>query len=151
MEEDDETLREILETTSTIAMIGASPSPERPSYSVMSFLQSRGYRVLPVNPLCVGQLMLGERVYGALAEVPGPIEMVDVFRNSEAAGAVADDTIALAREKSVRTLWMQIGVRNDAAAARASAAGLRVVMDRCPKLEVERLGVRRRERCGGRR
>lgn len=139
----------ILEATSTIAMVGASPSADRPSYEVMSFLQGQGYRVLPVNPRCSGREILGARVYACLAEVPEPVDMVDVFRSSEAAGEVADEVIAEAPRKRIRALWMQIGVRDEAAAARAAAAGLQVVMDRCPKIEFVRLGVRRRGAPGG--
>ena len=147
----DALLLEILEATSTIAMVGASPVPERASYSVMRFLQSQGYCVSPVNSRCIEEAILGERVYRSLADVPGPVDMVDVFRNSREAGTVTDEAIALARDKGVHTLWMQLGVRDDAAAARASAAGIQVVMDRCPKIEFLRLGARRRDlREGGR-
>jgi predicted CoA-binding protein len=146
MDADDARTRKILEQTATIAMVGASPSPDRPSYSVMAFLQSQGYRVFPVNPRCIGQEILGEPVYGALAEVPGTFDLVDVFRSSEAAGEVADEVIAVATEKGIRAVWMQIGVRDDAAANRAVAAGLEVVMDRCPKVEYLRLGVRQKAR-----
>ncbi|MEX0760178.1 MAG: CoA-binding protein, partial [Tistlia sp.] len=111
----------------------------RPSFFVMKYLQDKGYRVIPVNPGQAGQEILGERVYAELAEVPGPFELVDVFRNSEAAAAVADQAIALRADKGIRTLWMQLGVRNDPAAERAEAAGLQVVMNRCPKIEFGRL------------
>ena len=144
MDAEDARILKILEQTATIAMVGASPSAERPSYSVMAFLQNQGYRVLPVNPRCAGQTILGERVYGSLAEVPGPIDLVDVFRSSDAAGEVTDEAIGLAEEKGIHAVWMQIGVRDDAAATRACAAGLEVVMDRCPKVEYVRLGARQR-------
>jgi predicted CoA-binding protein len=136
-------IRHILEETRTIAMVGASTSPMRPSYEVMGFLQSRGYRVIPVNPQYAGAEVNGERIYASLADVPAPFEMVDVFRASDAAGAVADEAVALAAEKGIRSVWMQIGVRDEAAADRARAAGLRVVMDRCPKIELARTGIHR--------
>jgi predicted CoA-binding protein len=135
----DAYLRCILDETRVIAMVGASASWNRPSYFAMKYLQGKGYRVIPVNPAAVGETILGERVYAGLAEVPGPVDMVDVFRGSQAARAIADETIALAADKGIRTLWMQLGVRNDEAAARAEAAGLRVVMNRCPKIEYGRL------------
>ena len=135
----DDYLRAILDETKTIAMVGASPHWNRPSYFAMKYLQGKGYRVVPVNPGAVGKQILGEPVYATIAEIPGPIDMVDVFRSSEAAGGIVDETLTLAREKSVRTVWMQIGVRDDAAAARAEQAGLRVVMNRCPKIEYARL------------
>jgi predicted CoA-binding protein len=131
----------ILKETKTIAMVGASSSWQRPSYFAMKYLQDKGYRVLPINPREAGKEILGETVYASLAEAPGPFEMVDVFRNSEAAGGVTDEAIAVAKEKGVKVLWMQLGVRNDAAAARAEAAGLTVIMDRCPKIEWGRLNT----------
>ena len=129
----------ILDETRTIAMVGASADSSRPSYFAMKYLQGKGYRVIPVNPRAAGQTILGERVYASLAEIPGSIDMVDVFRSSDAAGAVVDEAVALAKEKGIRTVWMQLGVRNDDAAARAERAGLRVVMNRCPKIEYGRL------------
>lgn len=135
----DETLRTILRQTRTIAMVGASPSWVRPSNFAMKYLQGKGYRVIPVNPAAAGQEILGERVYPALADVPGPVEMVDVFRTSAAAGTAVDDAIAVKDRLGIRFIWMQLGVRNDAAAERARAAGLEVIMDRCVKIEYGRL------------
>ena len=132
---DDEYIRAILRETKTIAMVGASSNWNRPSYFAMKYLQRKGFRVIPVNPRESGKAILGEPVYGTLADIPEKIDMVDVFRNSEAAGPVADEAIAI----SAKVLWMQLGVRNDAAAARAEAAGLKVVMNRCPKIEFGRL------------
>jgi len=135
----DEYLRSILDETKTIAMVGASPHWNRPSYFAMKYLQGKGYRVIPVNPGAVGKRILGESVYVSLREVPGPIDMVDVFRSSEAAAGIVEETLAIAAEKGIRTVWMQIGVRDDRAAVRAEQAGLRVVMNRCPKIEYARL------------
>lgn len=133
----DDEIREILCTAKTIALVGASPRPERDSHEVMAFLQSRGYRVIPVNPICAGDAILGERVRASLAEIDEPIDLVDVFRNSEAAGAAADEAIAV----KAKAVWMQLGVVNEPAAERARAAGLGVVMDRCPKIEIPRLRI----------
>ncbi len=129
----------ILDRARTIAMIGASPQWNRPSFFAMKYLQAKGYRVIPINPRAAGQEILGETVYASIAEAPGPIDLVDIFRNSEAAGPITDEIIAVAKEKGIKVLWMQLGVRNDAAAERAEAAGLTVVMDRCPKIEFGRL------------
>ena len=128
-------IRDVLNSTKTVAMVGASPKWNRPSYFVMKYLQAKGYRVIPVNPGAAGQEILGETVYGDLKSVPEPIDMVDIFRNSEAAGPIADEAV----EVGAKTVWMQLTVRNDAAAARAEAAGLNVVMDLCPKIEFARL------------
>lgn len=135
----DPFLADILGRTRTIAMVGASANWNRPSHFVMKYMQTKGFRVLPVNPRDAGGEILGEAVVATLAEVAAPVDFVDIFRNAEAAGAITDEAIALAAEKGIRTIWMQLGVRNDAAAARASAAGLDVVMDRCPKIEFGRL------------
>jgi predicted CoA-binding protein len=133
----DEDIYELLANARTIAMIGASDRPDRPSYEVMAFLQSHGYRVLPVNPQITGEHVHGEYVWRELAQIGEPIDIVDIFRRSEAAGDAVDEAIA-ARAKAV---WMQLGVVNEAAAARAEAAGLKVVMNRCPKIEIGRLGI----------
>jgi hypothetical protein len=135
MRASDDEIRKILTETKTIALVGASPRPERDSHEVMAFLQTRGYRVIPVNPVCAGDTILGERVRATLAEIDEPIDLVDVFRNSEAAGPVIDEAIA-AKAKAV---WTQLGVVNEPAVERARAAGLAVVMDRCPKIEIPRL------------
>ncbi len=132
---DDGLLRGILQEVRTIAMVGASPDWKRPSYFVMKYLQAKGYRVIPVNPRAAGQVILGENCLPDLAALPLVPDMVDIFRNAEAAGEITDAAIAL----GARVVWMQLGVRNDAAAARAEAAGLRVIMNRCPKIEYMRL------------
>ena len=131
-------LRGILRRCKTMAMVGASPNRVRPSKFAMKYLQLRGYRLLPVNPARAGGEILGERVYGSLAEIPEPFQMVDIYRNAEAAGGLTDEAIEIADEKGIEVLWMQLGVRNDAAAARAEAAGLTVIMNRCPKIEYGR-------------
>ena len=133
----DDYLRDILESVRTIAIVGASPRRERPSHRVMAYLQRRGYRAMPVNPNAVDDPINSEKVYTSLAEVPEPIDMVDVFRRPEAAGGVVDEAIAI----GAKVVWMQLGVRDDAAAARAEARGLKVVMNRCPAIEIPRLGL----------
>lgn len=135
---DDATIRAILSTTRSIAVVGWSPNPDRPSHRVAAYLHGRGYRVVPVNPGQAGTMALGEVVRATLAEV-GAVDMVDVFRRSEAAGAAVDAAIAA----GAAVVWMQLGVSDPAAAARARAAGLRVVMNRCPAIEIPRLGVAR--------
>lgn len=135
----DETLRRILKEVWTIAMVGASPKWNRPSSFAMKYLQGKGYRIIPVNPGHAGKEILGETTYATLAEVPGPVDMVDVFRSSDAALEVVREAIALKDEKGFKVVWMQLGVRNDEAAALAEAAGLEVVMNRCPKIEYGRL------------
>jgi len=131
----DDYLRAILETVTTIALVGASDRDTRPSFFVLKYLLSKGYRVIPVNPGKAGGEILGQRVYADLAEIPGSVDMVDIFRNAEAAGPITDAAIGL----PAQVVWMQLGVRNLAAAARAETAGLKVVMNRCPKIEYSRL------------
>lgn len=131
----DDYIRGILRRTRVIAMPGASTSWNRPSFFVMKYLQRKGYRVIPVNPRAAGQEILGEPVVGSLGDIGSPVDMVDIFRNSEAAGEITDEAIAI----GAKSVWMQIGVRNDEAAKRATDAGLDVVMDRCPKIEFSRL------------
>ena len=129
----------ILRATRSIAMVGASAKWNRPSYFAMKYLQEKGYRVIPVNPGHADKEILGELVYASLSDIPGQFDMVDIFRNSEAAGPITDEAIALAKEKGIKVVWMQLRVINHAAAERARAAGLTVVMDRCPKIEFGRL------------
>jgi O-acetylhomoserine (thiol)-lyase len=132
----DAKIRAILQRVKTIAMVGASANWNRPSYFVMKYLQSKGYRVIPVNPGLAGQTLLGETVYAKLADIPEKVDMVDVFRASDALPAIAQEAIAI----GASVLWSQLGVRHDGAGATAEAAGLEVVMDRCPKIEFSRFG-----------
>ena len=133
----DELIRSILDGVKTIALVGASANTARPSYAVLRYLAAHGYRMVPINPGLAGGTILGMPVYARLADVPGPIDMVDIFRNSEAAGETVDEALAL--DPKPKVIWMQLTVRNDDAAARAEAAGLQVVMNRCPKIEYGRL------------
>lgn len=137
--ETDEEIADLLKNARTIAMIGASDRPDRPSYGVMKFLQDHGYRVIPVNPQITGEHVHGEFVWRELAQIGVPIDIVDVFRRPEAAGEAVDQAIFI----GAKAVWLQIGVINEGAAARAEAAGLKVVMDRCPKIEIARLGLSR--------
>ena len=132
-----EEIREILGNIRTIALVGASEKIHRPSHDVMAYLQGRGYQVIPVNPRLAGGTLLGETVYPDLASVPGPVDMADLFLAPERTDAVIDAAIA----QDIPVIWMQIGVINPDGAERAEAAGARVVMDRCPKQEIPRLGI----------
>jgi predicted CoA-binding protein len=133
----DEDIKALLEKTRTIAMVGASDRPDRPSNRVMAMLQRHGYRVIPVNPQITGEHVHGEFVWRELAQIGEPIDLVDIFRRSQAAGEAVDQAIAA----GAKAVWMQLGVVNEEAAKRAEAAGLKVVMDRCPAIEIPRLGV----------
>ena len=135
----DDYIASVLTSTSRIAMIGASANTSRPSYFAMKYLLGKGYTVMPVNPGLAGQTILGQPVYATLADVPGPVGIVDIFRNSEAAAEIVAEAIRLKDTLAIQVIWMQLGVRNDAAAAAAEAAGLKVVMNRCPKIEYGRL------------
>ncbi|MBU3077301.1 CoA-binding protein [Sphingomonas quercus] len=130
-------IKALLEETRTIAMIGASDRPDRPSYGVMKTLQDHGYRVIPVNPQITGEHVHGEYVWRELSQIGEPIDMVDIFRRPAAAGEAVDEAI----RAGAKSVWMQLGVINEEAAARAEAAGLKVVMDHCPAIEIRRLGV----------
>jgi predicted CoA-binding protein len=133
----DEDIAALLAETRTIALIGASDRPDRPSYGVMRFLQDHGYRVIPVNPQITGEHVHGEYVWRELSQIGEPIDMVDIFRRPQAAGDAVDQAIAA----GATSVWMQLGVINEDAAARAEAAGLKVVMDRCPAIDIPRLGL----------
>ena len=133
----DTEIKTLLEGARTIALVGASDRPDRPSYRVMKTLQDHGYRVIPVNPQITGEHLHGEFVFRELAQLGDPIDIVDIFRNSAAAGEAVDQAIAA----GAKAVWMQLGVINHDAAARAEAAGLQVVMDRCPAIDIPRLGV----------
>jgi len=129
----------ILRRCRVIAMVGVSDKWVRPSNFAMKYLQTKGYRVIPVNPVRAGGTILGEPVFASLSEVPGAIDMVDIFRRSDAVEPIVDEAIEIAADKAITVVWMQLGVRDPAAAARAEAAGLTVIMDRCPKIEYGRL------------
>jgi uncharacterized protein len=133
----DEDIAALLAGARTIALVGASDRPDRPSYGVMRFLQDHGYRVFPVNPQITGEHVHGEFVWRELAQIGEPIDIVDIFRRPQAAGDAVDQAIFV----GAKAVWLQIGVINEEAAARAEAAGLKAVMDRCTKLEILRLGV----------
>ncbi len=138
----DAEIKALLEDVRTIALVGASDRPTRPSNGVMATLQAHGYRVIPVNPQITGAHIHGEFVFRDLEQLGDLIDMVDIFRRSSEAGAVVDQAIAI----GAKAVWLQLGVIDDAAAARAEAAGLKVVMDRCPAIDIPRLGVARIER-----
>ena len=135
--ETDAEIADLLSSVRTIALVGASDRPERASYGVMHFLQDHGYRVIPVNPQITGEHVHGEYVWRELSQIGEAIDMVDIFRRSADAGDAVDQAIAA----GAKAVWMQLGVVNEEAAARAEAAGLKVVMDRCPKIEIARLGL----------
>jgi len=138
---DDRAIADLLGETRTIAMVGASDRPDRPSYGVMRFLQQQGYRVLPVNPQITGEHVHGEYVWRDLEQIGEPIDMVDIFRRPAAAGDAVDQAIAA----GAKSVWMQLGVINEEAAARAEAAGLKVVMDRCPAMDLPRFKVPKKD------
>jgi len=133
----DEDIAELLQGARTIALVGASDRPDRASYGVMKFLQAHGYRVLPVNPRITGEHVHGEFVWRELAQIGEPIDIVDIFMRSDSVGPIVDQAIAV----GAKAVWMQLGVIDEAAAAKAEAAGLKVVMDHCPKIEIARLGL----------
>jgi predicted CoA-binding protein len=133
----DTFIRGILNTVKTIAMVGISPKDNRPSYFAFKYLLERGYRMIPVNPGQAGKDILGQKVYAKLSEIPEPVDMVDVFRAAQFAPAVVDEALTMTPRPAV--IWMQLGVRNDEAAAKAEATGIKVVMNRCPKIEYGRL------------
>ena len=135
----DEDIRELLTNARTIAMVGASDRPDRPSNRVMKFLQEQGYRVIPVNPQITGEHVHGEYVWRELSQIGEPIDIVDIFRKSSEVGPIVDQAIAI----GAKAVWMQLGVIDEAAAAKAEAAGLKVVMDHCPKIEIMRHGVKK--------
>ncbi|MEL6299096.1 MAG: CoA-binding protein [Pseudomonadota bacterium] len=136
---DDKYIAGILGGSKVFAMVGASANTSRPSYFVLKYLLAKGYKVHPINPGLTGQELLGQTVYADLADVPAPVDVVDIFRNAEAASAIIDQAIELKDKLAITAVWMQLSVRNDDAAARAEAAGLKVVMNRCPKIEYGRL------------
>ncbi|MEI7187841.1 CoA-binding protein [Dickeya dianthicola] len=133
----DDAIKAVLNQVKTIALVGASENPSRPSHGVMAYLLGQGYRVIPVSPRLAGQTLLGQTAYASLGDIPEPVDMVDVFRQPDAVFEVAQEAIAI----GARVLWLQIGVINEAAAVLAHDAGLTVVMDRCPKIEIPRLGL----------
>ena len=136
----DADIARLLEETSTIALVGASDRPDRAAFEVMGMLLAHGYHVIPVNPQLAGQVIHGQAVMATLADVAEPIDMVDVFRRSEFVSGVVDDAIAV----GAKAMWTQLDVIDHAAAARAEAAGLEIVMDRCPKIEIRRLGLKKK-------
>lgn len=135
----DERITAILSEARVFAFVGASANASRPSYFAMKYLLGKGYTVIPVNPGLAGQQLLGQTAYGSLGDLPGPVDVIDIFRNSQAALEITRDAIELKDKLALKTIWMQLGVRNDQAAAEAEGAGLQVVMNRCPKIEYGRL------------
>lgn len=134
----DELVKRVLSQARVYAIVGASANPARASYYVMEFLQNRGFKVVPINPGLAGQELLGQTVYATLADVPGPVDVVDIFRNSDAALDVTREAIAQSQRLGLKAVWMQLGVINETAAQEAQAAGFDAVMDRCPKIELGR-------------
>ena len=134
----DEDIADLLRNARTIALVGASDRPDRASYGVMKFLQDHGYRVFPINPRITGEHVHGEFVWRELGQIGEPIDIVDIFMKSDSVGPIVDDAIAV----GAKAVWMQLGVIDEAAAAKAEAAGLKVVMDHCPKIEIARLGLK---------
>jgi predicted CoA-binding protein len=134
----DDHIRDILNDTNTIAMVGASSNPERPSNRIMQYLQAAGFRIIPVNPGIGAEGLFGETAYASLEDVPDQIDMVDVFRRSDAVAGIVDELIPIIASKGVRYLWLQLGVVDEASADRVRKAGLEVVMDRCLKIEHQR-------------
>lgn len=137
----DAYIRDVLQSARVIALVGASPNSARASYGVMRLLIAKGHTVIPINPGHAGHEIHGQTVYAALADLAGPVDMVDIFRNSAAAGGVVRQAIAVKDRLKLKSVWMQLDVRDDAAAAEAEAAGLQVVMNRCPAIEYRRLGL----------
>lgn len=138
MSDTDAKIRSILTEVKTIALVGWSPKPDRPSHRVAAYLAAQGYRVIPVNPGAAGQTALGETVRASLAEIEGPVDMVDIFRRSEDVPPVVEEALKL---PGLKAIWMQLGITNAQAAAQAEARGLQVVQDRCPAIEIPRLGL----------
>ena len=135
----DALIARILRSVKTIAMVGASPNEMRPSFFAMKYLLEKGFKVIPVNPGVAGKEILGQKAYKSIADLPAPVDMIDIFRNSEAAGPITDEAIANKDRLGLKVLWMQLGVINEEARKRAEAAGLTVIMNRCPKIEYGRL------------
>ena len=135
----DTLIARILRSVKTFAMVGASPNPVRPSFFAMKYLLDKGFHVIPVNPGQAGKEILGETVYTRISDLPAPVDMIDIFRNSDAAGPITDEAIANKDRLGLKIIWMQLGVINEEAAKRAEAAGLTVIMNRCPKIEYGRL------------
>lgn len=133
----DELIRKVLTDSHVIAVMGASPRPDRPSHGVMRYLLDKGHKVYPINPTCAGDTVHGQKVLASLSEVPEPIHMVDIFRRADQAGNAVDEAISI----GAKMVWMQLGVIDQAAADRATRAGLTVIMDRCPVIEYRRLGM----------
>jgi predicted CoA-binding protein len=135
----DALIARLLRSVKTIAMVGASPNPVRPSFFAMKYLLDKGFRIIPVNPGQAGKEILGETVYARISDLPAPVDMIDIFRNSDAAGPITDEALANKDRLGLKVIWMQLGVINEEAAKRAEAAGLTVIMNRCPKIEYGRL------------